>query len=86
MTWLSDWSEAIARIGEDSARKEAEYLDRMEAQMPQEIATLPAHGDDYLLDLMVEFSGQRMNPRENEIRGKFLAAVRAEILSRMVKA
>lgn len=83
MSHLSDWSDTIARISANDEREMVEYLERAKAQMPEEIAKLPEHSPEHLIELFSQFTGGRMDPRENELRETFRDHIKAEIIRRM---
>lgn len=83
VSYLSDWSDTIRRIGDENRKKQDAFLAKAEADMPKEIKALPSKTDDELLDLFVQFQGGRSDPRETVLREKFAKAIRKVILKRM---
>ncbi len=62
------------------------FLHKARADMPAQIAALPAKSDEELLDLFQNFLGGRADPRETEMRAEFCEHVKTEILKRMAGA
>lgn len=82
---MTEWFETIRRIGEESDRKQKELEDALETSLPTAIADLPKKRDEELIELMLQFHGARMYPRETAIRQKFHQACKAELLARLAK-
>lgn len=80
---MTEWFETIRRIGEENDRKQKELEDTLEASLPAAIADLPKKEDEELIELMLQFYGGRMYPRETAIRRKFHEACKAELLARL---
>lgn len=85
MSSLDGWVDVIAKQGEASRNEQKEREERMTAALPGAIAKLPEHSNSYLLSLFEQFTGGVFWPKENEIRGQYLEAIRSEILTRLEK-
>lgn len=84
MSYLSDWSSTIARISEDNEKKQLDLLARYREEMPAAIASLPEYAAGDLVELFIQFTGGRADPRETALRQEFHDAIRAEIIRRMI--
>jgi len=83
MSQLSEWSDIIKRQGEERQAREDAECDEMERRMPDEIAKLPNRPKEELVELMLQFYGGRVNPRETALRQQFHDACKAESLRRI---
>lgn len=83
MSQLSEWSDTIARLGEQRRQEEDAMCDAMEKAMPDEIAKLSNRPKEELVELMLQFYGGRVNPRETMLRQQFHDACKTEILRRI---
>jgi hypothetical protein len=86
MAWdMDEFSATIKRMGEEREERFVEFLDRTRADMPGQVAMLPTKSHSELLDLLVQFTGGRSDPRETELISEFHVHIRAEIIRRMRK-
>ena len=80
---LNDWSDVIRQQGEASRTAQQAKEADMEAKLPEAIANLVNLSNDDLLSLYEQFVGGVFWSKENEIRDKFRAAIRQEIIERI---
>lgn len=79
---VSDWSDTIARIGEESRRKQDERVAKLQAELPVRKRELKFKTNDELVELLMESRGSH-DPRETEIWAVFREAVKKEVLRRL---
>lgn len=80
---LGAFSDAMRRQSEENERNKQDYFARFKAEMPAQVRALRGKENQELLDLFLEFSGYRSDPREYELRQKFNGHIQKEILRRM---
>lgn len=84
VTSLSDFSDIIRKLGEETQRERDAYLRKMREELPAAIQGLIDQRVDWLLDALEQFSCPVYDIRENELRTEFRQAVRLEIMKRIV--
>lgn len=83
MSQLSEWADALKKMGEKREREREEKLNKMREELPTAIKELSIKTNKALIELLQQFALILYDEEEEEIRAKFRGAIENEILRRM---